>query len=339
MKSSRDAGNLMAPSVSVVIVTWRRPQHVRSCLESLSGLSPAPKEILVVDASADDQTRLVVSDFPGVGYVSFPGGAGHMTTSRNIGLLHVSGEIIAFLDDDTAVHDGWLEGVVAGFSEQEVGALAGRTCNGHPGEDVEGVDEIGRLLPDGRLTGFFAANPGRTVDVAHGIGANMAFRSYVIGELGGFRNDFRGVGGVREDTDVFFRTGALGYRIVFSPDAAVDHLGAPHARGRRFDFRYMFWARHNHALLLGRNFGLGSRYFGRWLRGEVSRTFNTEQAHPLRRGARVALGIAGIFAGVFSAASKGSWRAKDPHRSDEIGNRIRSRLATGWSGNEVRSRS
>ena len=66
------------------------------------------------------------------------------------------------------------------------------------------MSAIGRLLPDGRLTGFFGADPGRIIDVNHGIGANMAFRRHVLGRLGGFRDDFRGIGGVREDTDVFF---------------------------------------------------------------------------------------------------------------------------------------
>jgi GT2 family glycosyltransferase len=326
VEGERVVADQVTPSVSVVIVSWRRPDYVRSCLESLRALSPGPEEIVVVDASSDDATRLVVAEFPGVEYVPFPRGAGHMTTSRNVGLLHVSGDIIAFLDDDTVAHDAWLEGVVSAFGDEAVGALAGRTCNGQPGESEEGVEDMGRLLPDGRLTGFFAADPGRVVEVAHGIGANMAFRSGVLGELGGFRDDFRGVGGVREDTDVFFRVGALGYRIVFSPDAAVDHLGAPHVRGRRFDFRYMFWARHNHALLLGRNFGLGSTYFRAWFRGELTRAIRTHHGNPLRRVVRVPLAVSAIGAGVFSAALKGRWRSSNPRRSDDLGDRIRSHL-------------
>jgi GT2 family glycosyltransferase len=329
MNPGHDAPHQTATAVSVVIASWCRPHYVRSCLERLCALSPGPQEIVVVDASPDRRTRSVVSDFPGVVYVSFPGGAGHMTTSRNVGLLHVSGDVIAFLDDDTVVHDAWLEGVVATFADLEVGALAGRTCNGHPGEESEGVADIGRLLPDGRLTGFFAADPGRPLDVAHGIGANMAFRRQVLAQLGGFRDDFLGVGGVREDTDVFFRTGALGYRIVFSPDASVDHLGAPHVRGRRFDFRYVFWSRRNHALLLARNFGMGSNYFRSWLRDEIVRAVTAHHSNPLRRFVRILLGIGGIAGGVLSAALKASWRSSDPRRSDDVGNRIRNHLLGG----------
>lgn len=326
------------PSVSVVIVSWRRPHYVRSCLQSLRALSPGPQEIVVVDASLDDETRSVVAEFPEAVCVSFPGGAGHMTTSRNVGLLHVSGDIIAFLDDDTVAHRGWLAGLCASFEDSEVGALAGRACNGRPGEASEGIEQIGQLLPDGCLTGFFGADPGRPVEVAHGIGANMAFRREVLGELGGFRDDFRGIGGVREDTDVFVRVGALGYRIVFSPDAAVDHLGAPHIRGRRFDFRYTFWARHNHALLLGRNFGTGSTYFRSWVRGELVRIATARNRNAARRGVRIFLGIVGVSFGILSAALKGGWRPIDPRRRDRIGDGIRAHLLIGLAKASERPR-
>ncbi len=315
------------PSVSVVIVSWCRPQYVRQCLERLSALPLPPDEIVVVDASPDDETRAVAREFPHVFYVSFPSGARHMTKSRNVGLHHVTGDVIAFLDDDTVVRDGWLEGVIAAFEEPVVGAMAGRTCNGEPGEATEGLDNIGRFLPDGRMTGFLAADPGRLVEVDHGIGANMAFRKVVLAELGGFRDDFHGIGAPREEKDMFFRVRALGYRIVFSPRAAVDHLRAPHVRGKRLDFRYMFWVRHNHVLLLGRNFGLGSNYLRSWLRTECVEVVTARHhPNPLRRIMRVVILIGGIAAGVFAATLKGGWSPSDPRRHDDVGDSIRERL-------------
>ena len=92
----------------------------------------------------------------------------------------------------------------------------------------------------------------------------MAFRRSVLAELGGLRDDFTGVA-VREDTDLFLRVRALGYRAVFTPHAVVDHVGAPHVRGRRFDYRYIYSARRNHVLLLARNFGLCSPELRRWI--------------------------------------------------------------------------
>src|SRR3954468_2940241 len=145
------------PRVSVVIVSWCRPAYVRSCLEHLARLSSRPGEVVVVDASTDDRTAAVVHDFPWALRVPFPGGAGHMTTSRNVALLHVTGDIVAFIDDDANVRPDWLRGLLSEFADPGIGAVAGRTCNGFPGEESQGADAIGRLLPTGDLTGNFAA--------------------------------------------------------------------------------------------------------------------------------------------------------------------------------------
>jgi GT2 family glycosyltransferase len=314
-------------NVSVVIVSWCRPAYVRSCLSHLTELTRRPDEVIVVDASPDDGTAAVVKEFPRVLRVPFAGGAGHLTTSRNVGLLHASGDVIAFIDDDAYVRRGWLTGILEAFADPTIGAVAGRTCNGIPGEESEGLTEIGRLLPSGDLTGYFAADPGATIEVDHGIGANMSFRREALARLGGFRDDFFGIGAVREDTDIFLRLRALGYRAVFAPAAVVDHVGAPHVRGRRFDFRYLFWARHNHALLLARNFGLGSSQFRAWVATELGRALSPHHPNPLRRAVRIALGLAAVAVGMAASIWKSRWRASDPVRHDAMGEQIRAHLS------------
>jgi GT2 family glycosyltransferase len=183
------------------------------------------------------------------------------------------------------------------------------------------------MLPSGDLTGYFGADPGATIEVDHGIGANMSFRREVLARLGGFRNDFRGVGALREDTDIFLRVRALGYRAVFAHDAVVDHVGAPHVRGRRFDFRYLFWARHNHALLLARNFGLASSEFRTWMATELGRVLKGRHPNPLRRAVRIALGLAAIAAGIAACLRKSRWRVSNPVRCDAAGEQIRAHLS------------
>lgn len=243
---------------SVVVVTWRRPQHVAACLRALAGGTTMPQEVIVVDASEDDATAAVVALHPGVRHVRFPDGAGHMTTARNEGLRHVHGSCISFLDDDVRPAPGWAAAVRRAFADPTVAAVAGRVVNGAPGEARDGAGEIGLLLPGGRLTGFFAADPGRVVDVDHGVGANMSFRRCWLARLGGFRDVFPGTA-MREDTDVFLRVRALGGRAVFAPQALVENDSGPHVVGRRFDLRYAAWGEHNHLLLLVLSFGAGAR--------------------------------------------------------------------------------
>ena len=313
-------------TVSVVIVTWLRPDYVRACLAHLALQQPLPDEVVVVDASPDTRTAQMVAPYSWARRIPFPGGAGHMTTARNVGLREVSGDLVAFLDDDANPRAGWLAGLRDAFADTAVGAVAGRTCNGVPGEDAAGREPIGRVLPNGELTANFAAAPAAPVEVEHGIGANMAFRREILTHLGGFRDDFCGVGGVREDTDVFLRLRALGYRAIFAPAACVDHVGAPHAKGRRFDFRYQFWTRHNHALLLARNFGMGSHEFRSWL-GRELRHPQLGHGSLARRGLRYGMALAAIGGGLVASLRKAGWRPVDAVRNDAVAVELRARLA------------
>jgi alpha-amylase/alpha-mannosidase (GH57 family) len=56
-----------------------------------------------------------------------------------------------------------------------------------------------------------------------------------------------------------------GFRLVYTPDAVVEHLAAPYAKGRRFDLRYVYWAQKNHLIVLIRNFGLTEPIVRRYL--------------------------------------------------------------------------
>jgi GT2 family glycosyltransferase len=250
-----------------------------------------------------------------------------MTRARNEALLHVSGAIVAFLDDDAYVRPEWSRNLAAAFRDPTIGAVAGRTCNGEPDEESQGWDEIGRLLSNGRVTGNFAANVPHLVDVDHGIGANMAFRRHVLAELGGFRDDFGGVGAPREDTDVFTRVRLLGRRVVFAPGAVVDHVGAPHASGRRFNWRYMFWIRHNHVLLLARNYGLLSHRLGAWLVMSVKEALRPGGPGGFwRRRARGCVWLSAIAYGLVVSVAKGGIRPRDPRRTDRRGQELRRAL-------------
>jgi GT2 family glycosyltransferase len=283
--------------------------------------------VLVIDASPDGRPGIVPL-FPWATRIVFPEGAKHMTRARNEALLHVSGDVIAFLDDDAYVRQEWSRNLVAVFEDGTISAVAGRTCNGEEGEESRGIEAVGRLLPDGRLTGNFAANVRDVVDVDHGIGANMAFRREVLAELGGFRDDFGGVGAPREDTDMFTRVRLSGRRVVFAPGVVVDHVGAPHVSGQRFDFRYMFWIRHNHILLLSRNYGLVSRRLGAWLAMSLRETIRPSGSGGFwRRRVRSCVWLSALAAGLVVGVAKAGLRPGDPRRTDRKGQELARVLA------------
>ncbi|MDF5717175.1 MAG: glycosyltransferase family A protein [Rhizonema sp. NSF051] len=111
-------------SVSVVICTRNRPQQLAQCLRSLSDLSQRPEQIIVVDnAPADDATRQVVAQMPGIQYLLEPRPG--LSVARNTGIRHSTGDIIAFTDDDAIVHPDWIIRLQQGFHEPKVMAVTG----------------------------------------------------------------------------------------------------------------------------------------------------------------------------------------------------------------------
>lgn len=304
----------MADSAVVVVATYRRPEHVRTCLEHLQKQTVAPRRIVVVDASPDQLTASVLADFPDVEYRRNDLGVGTLAASRAIGSYDATEDVVAFIDDDAYAEPEWLARILAAYDAPDVGAVGGRARMNMPGEEAEGLDRIGRFLPDGRLTGNFAADPGRTIDSDHMLGANMTVRTDVLRGFGGVHDYYPGTC-LREDSDLSLRVRLAGYRIRYAPDAVVLHVAGDYAKGRRFDLRYRYYGSRNHVVLLRTTLGWRDPHLARYLLSTfpaLARTVGeglqgTEQRRGLiarLRGAaggvvRAATDAAGTLVGVF----------------------------------------
>lgn len=309
--------------VGVCIVTYERPEYLRRCLASLSALDRPPRDVVVVDSSAQADTTLAADcDLP-VRYVWTPRLAGWMTRARNEALRWVDGEIIAFIDDDVVVAPRWIAALQRAYADPRVAAVAGRTRNGVPGEESY-AGPVGRYLDDGRLTEGFAVDTGEPFEVDHGIGANMSFRRDILIELGGFRDDYPGTA-LREDTDMFLRVRALGGIVLFVPDAVVDHLPAPHVKGRRFDTRYRLYGRRNHLVLLARHRGLAAPDLRRYLAADLREA--GDSGSPGRFVQRLGVRLVGLSWGLAAAVRAAGWRPTPARRQGEQADGIRRALS------------
>lgn len=179
------------PTAAVVVVTYNRPAHVRTCLEHLAQQTCPPLETVVVDASPDRRTADVVAEFPGVRFLRNDLGMGYMATSRAIGVAATIADVVAFIDDDAYAEPDWIERLLLPYADPRVGAVGGRARNGNSGEESEGADQVGLLLPDGTLTGFFAAITPGDIEVDHLIGCNMSYRRRALQAIGGIHDHCR----------------------------------------------------------------------------------------------------------------------------------------------------
>ncbi len=109
--------------LSVCIPTARRPEMVERLLRNLAEQTRLPDEVVVVDASAGDETAGVVADcqplFPAGTLCRVPSALG-LTLQRNVGIDHTQGELLCMIDDDVLLEPDCLE-VMAAFMESPEG--------------------------------------------------------------------------------------------------------------------------------------------------------------------------------------------------------------------------
>jgi GT2 family glycosyltransferase len=215
---------------SVIVCTRGRPDDLARCLEALGQMAAPPLETIVVDNDpADGRTREVVARFSSATYVPEPRPG--LSAARNAGIRASGGAVIAFVDDDTAVHARWLERLLAGFDGPRVLAVTGLVL---PAELTtraqivfeKGMGHSGRghapILYDRE---FFEPQLPFGVPVwAIGAGANMAFRREAFERVGLFDERLgAGAAGCSEDSELWYRLLAAGWECRYQPDSVVLH--------------------------------------------------------------------------------------------------------------------
>jgi GT2 family glycosyltransferase len=100
-------------AISVIISTYQRPDACERALRSVLAQTEPPLEVLVCDDGSTDETEDRMRDWERhdarVQYLRRSRNSGMPAVTRNLGIEHARGDLIAFLDDD----DEWLPGKLA----------------------------------------------------------------------------------------------------------------------------------------------------------------------------------------------------------------------------------
>lgn len=105
--------------LSFVIPAYNEESYLPACLESIvaqtRGLGD-DVEIIVVNNASSDRTREIALSFPGVTLVDEPRKG--LTYARQAGFCASSGELIANVDADSRLTEGWVDKVLAEFARE-----------------------------------------------------------------------------------------------------------------------------------------------------------------------------------------------------------------------------
>jgi glycosyltransferase involved in cell wall biosynthesis len=116
-------------TVSIVVAAYNERGNLQDLIPSFVKYRiPEKAEIIVVDSGSDDTSEYFV-DKPFIKYIRsekrlFPGEA------RNLGIKNATGDVIAFLDADTIVLDGWFEELIQSAQQHDIVAGAAPSLPG-----------------------------------------------------------------------------------------------------------------------------------------------------------------------------------------------------------------
>jgi glycosyltransferase involved in cell wall biosynthesis len=215
-------------TASIVICTRNRAETLNDCLRSIAAdASTTSREIIVVDNGSTDNTPEVVSRVATMNpdlqvRYAFESRTGK-AHALNHGMLLASGRFLVFTDDDVLVEGGWVDALVSGFANHEIGAVGGRVLPLWPFEPPEWMHGPHAQ----RLTAVDYGTELRLLDFSSlPSGANMALRADVARRLEmSFDPAIGPRGALRMGGDDHYFAGRLlsHYGIAYVPSAVVHH--------------------------------------------------------------------------------------------------------------------
>jgi GT2 family glycosyltransferase len=200
-------------SITLAIACFNASAYIEKTLRSVMRQTLKPDEILVIDDGSVDNSIAVINRFNEVKLLTHGHNRG-IAAARNTAWQHANSEIITYIDADTIAHPHLLEILLECYIDDDIAGAGG-----------QGLEAIQKTRSDRwRREVLFQGWGTRYNPDAHFLfGLCSSYRRSVLQELGGFDTFFRVSG---EDMDFSFRLRRAGFRIVYHPEAKVDHLRA-----------------------------------------------------------------------------------------------------------------
>jgi O-antigen biosynthesis protein len=202
------------PMLSVVVPSRDRAELLDKCLASLRDALRPDDELIVADSASSDGSVADVARKHGATVVrcEIPG----TSLARNAGWRSARHDLIAFIDDDVRVSEGWALSLAETFASfGDASYITGRI--GPPPTPTKYLVAQKTDEDPEWLTG--------AADEVQGHAANLAVRRAALLDTGGFDEELGPGTPLRaaEDLDLFERLAAHGFRGRYEPAAAGYH--------------------------------------------------------------------------------------------------------------------
>jgi GT2 family glycosyltransferase len=208
------------PTVSVIIVAYKRADLLQKCLASLAKQIARDFDFFIVDNGKQN--------------VGFAAGA-------NIGIRKTNGRLVALLNDDVELDRLWTAKMLLAASKNpKAGMFASRVLRPDGSQESAGC----YVYPDGN---GMCIRDGRAPDFPSGCAA--IYRRSMLNEIGLFDERFFCY---NEDTELGIRAAKAGWSCVYVPGAIAHHHGS--ASTSRHSRKKLYWVERNRLRIMAKHF-------------------------------------------------------------------------------------
>lgn len=177
------------------------------------GVTPEPPSALRTIV-VDDGSPVPITAPPGTTLLRLDVNLGP-AAARDAGLDHVTTPLVAFVDADVELPDGWLQPLLLHFADPRVALVAPRVRGAEGAGLLAGYERRHSPLDLGDEPARVAAG----TRVSYVPAAVLVCRVDALRSVGGFDTDLR----VGEDVDLVWRLADAGHRCRYEPAAVVHH--------------------------------------------------------------------------------------------------------------------
>lgn len=204
-------------TVSMVIITYKRPDELQKAIENVLALNPLPDEIIVFDDDPEGSgANAPLTRHPSVRYICLKENFG-VAGARNRAAFAANSDILLFMDDDATFAERNVINVVRQlFQDEKIAVTAflirNATTKSILPKNFPGYDM--RKWPEKHYVTYF-------------VGCGFALRRQVFADFGGFDQVlYYG----EEELDFSLRIINAGWQLIYTPEVVVYHNVSPHGR-------------------------------------------------------------------------------------------------------------
>lgn len=215
-----------APQVSIVILSYLRPDLVENLVKSIFLFSAGYRyEIIVVDNGSPPGEHVLSPEIAQRVTIVRLAHNRYRGDAYNIGVERAKGEYVVLMHNDIVVENGWLRPLIALLENDPTVAAVGPKFLYPSGQLQEAgalIDSTGHAAQRGKRASPDSPEFNELTEVHFCTGATIATRRALFIDALGY--DWRWSPVFYEDADLCFKFRDRGMRVMFMPESSVFHI-------------------------------------------------------------------------------------------------------------------